>query len=63
MYRDRLKEVQGIKKKAKAGQQRAEDRAEQARTARPPLGMQNRQRASATAGMLGKAAYSSILLQ
>lgn len=41
--RDRLKEMQGIKKKTKAGQQRAEDKVEQGRT-RPrgtrPLGMQ-----------------------
>ena len=51
--RDRLKEVQGMKKKSKAGQQRAEDRAEQARTlphGTRPQGMQNRQKAPDTAG-------------
>ena len=43
VYRDRLKEMQGIKKKNKAGQQRAEDRVEQSRThprGTRPLGMQ-----------------------
>lgn len=47
--------MQGVKKKAKAGQQRAEDRAEQARSlprGARPLGMQTHRRTTDQAGAL-----------
>jgi len=46
--------MQGVKKKSKAGQQRAEDRAEQSRTfprAARPLGMQNQRKTADQAGL------------
>ena len=52
--RGRLKEMQGVKKKSKAGQQRAEDRAEQSRSfprAARPLGMQKQRKSADEAGL------------
>ncbi len=49
--------MQGVKKKSKAGQERAEDRAEQARSlprGARPLGMQNRHKSAEPAGAFSK---------
>ena len=65
LNRARLKEMSGVKKKSKAGQQRAEDRADRPHTfpmGARPLGMHNRHRSADPAGMCILPLVQSLVL-